>query len=170
MMKFVEVPRELESVFGEHAPGSRMYFKSGPQEEAGAWADAVFALVGPAVTRGAVSLYAPVGRAAVHKRLKEGRLTGFFYEITHRKRTLFGGSRDVRELDVALIPVSECQAWGQELTAIALVRGKVTQAELEGDIPDWHGEFLDWRVRESRRMARIGNKAKARSSPQKGTP
>ncbi len=166
-MKFVEIPEELESVFGEHPTGSRMYFKSGPQEEAGAWADAVFAVAGPAVTRGAVSLYAPVGRAAVHKRLKEGRLTGFFYEITHRKRTLFGGSRDVRELDVALIPVSECQAWGEELKAIALARGKVTRAELEGDIPDWHGEFLDWQVRESRRKARESDKGNARSLLQK---
>ena len=144
-----------------------MYFKSGPQEEAGAWADAVFALVGPAVTRGAVSLYVPVGRAAVHRRLKEGRLTGFFYEITHRKRTLFGGSKDVRELDVVLIPVSECQGWAEELKGVAVARGIVTRAELEGDIPDWHGEFLDWYTRETRRKAREANRARPKE-PGKG--
>lgn len=137
-----------------------MYFKSGPQEQAGAWADAVFELFGPAVTRGAVSLYVPVGRAAVHKRLKEGRLTGFFYEITHRKRSLFGGSKDVRELDVVLIPVSECRAWAEEIKGVALARGIVTKEELEGDIPDWHGEFLEWHVREARRIAREAGRAK----------
>ena len=118
----------------------------------------MFALVGPAVTRGAVSLYVPVGRAAVHKRLKEGRLTGFFYEITHRKRSLFGGSKEVRELDVALIPVSECQGWADELKGVALARGIVTKAELEGDIPDWFGDFLDWKYREARRKARADSR------------
>ncbi len=84
-------------------------------------------------------MFAPVSRAAVHKRLKEGKLTCFLYHNSHRKRGLFGGKREIRESDMAYIPVSECKAWGKEIMERAIEKGLVTREELEGDKPDWHG-------------------------------
>jgi len=89
-------------------------------------------------------MYAPVSRAAVHKRLKEGKLTGFFFTITHRKRNLFGIDLSTRELALGYIPVSECKAWKAEIEQRAIEKGAVTRRELEGDKPDWHGSFLQW--------------------------
>lgn len=141
---YLAVPAELKAVFGEPVPGTRIYQREGPQEETSYWSDAVFSLAGPCVSPGGVSMYAPVTRAAVHKRLKEGKLTGFFFTITHRKRRLFGMDLSTRELALGYIPVSECKAWKAELEARAIEKGSVTRAELEGDKPDWHGDFLHW--------------------------
>lgn len=60
-------------------------------------------------------MFAPVTRAGVHKRLKEGRLTVFYFQITQITQTFWGKKRKVRETAYALIPVSECKAWGAEL-------------------------------------------------------
>ena len=35
-------------------------------------------------------MYCPVSRAAVYKRIKEGRLSIFLFHVTHRTTTLFG--------------------------------------------------------------------------------
>ncbi|WP_164976021.1 hypothetical protein [Oleiharenicola lentus] len=144
---FVVVPPELHKVFGEPIPGTHLYHKEGPQEEAGYWYDALFPVVGQCVSPGGVSMYAPVSRAAVHKRLKEGKLTGFFFHITHRKRNFFGVDLSTRELAIGCIPISECKAWKAELEQRAIEQGVVTEKELRGDKPDWHGDFLNWNSR-----------------------
>jgi hypothetical protein len=141
---YLNIPEELQKVFGSPVPGTRIYQKVGPQEEISYWADAVFSFAGQCVSPGGVSMYAPVSRAAVHKRLKEGKLTGFFFTITHRKRNLFGVDLSTRELAVGYIPVSECKAWRTEIERRAIEQGSVTRRELEGDEPDWHGDFLRW--------------------------
>lgn len=141
---FVVVPPELCAAFGERVSGSRIYRKAGPQEEISYWQDAVFQLCGNAVSPGGAAGYAQVSRAAIHKRMKEGKLTCFLFDISHRKRNLFGVSKSVREMAVALIPVSECKAWAEELKQRAISQGIVTEKELSGDAPDWHGDFLAW--------------------------
>jgi hypothetical protein len=103
-------------------------------------------------------MYAPVSRAAVHKRLKEGKLTGFFFTVTLKKRNLFGLDLSTRELAYGYIPVSECKAWRAEIERRAIERGLVTREELEGDKPDWHGDFLFWKSRWAKQQA---TKAKA---------
>jgi hypothetical protein len=56
---------------------------------------------------------------------------------------------------MAMIPVSECKAWGREIEARAIQMGFVTREELEGDKPDWHGQFMDpdsrWEKRQTRK-------------------
>lgn len=158
---FVKVPENLHSVFGEPVPGTHLYNKEGPQEETSYWTDAVFTVAGPCVSPGGVSIYAPVSRAAVHKRLKEGKLTGFFFNVTHRKRNFFGVDLSTRELAYGYIPISECKAWKAEIEKRALEQGMVTQKELEGDKPDWHGSFLVWNsswIRAQKRKAAEGKK------------
>jgi hypothetical protein len=60
-------------------------------------------------------MFAPVTRAGIHKRLKEGRLTAFYFQATEIRRTIFGHKRKGRQTAYALIPVAECKAWGKEL-------------------------------------------------------
>jgi hypothetical protein len=105
-------------------------------------------------------MYAPVSRAAVHKRLKEGKLTGFFYHVTHRKRNFFGLDLSTRELAIGFIPVSECKAWKAEIEQRAIEQGVVTEKELSGDKPDWHGHFLDWNSRWTKEQARKAKEGK----------
>ena len=158
---FIVVPEKLHSVFGAPVPGTHLYQKEGPQEETSYWTDAVFSVAGPCVSPGGVMMYAPVSRAAVHKRLKEGKLTGFFFTITHRKRNFFGLDLSTRELALGYIPISECKAWKAELEKRAIDQGAVTRKELDGDKPDWHGDFLFWNSRwakEQERKAKEGKK------------
>ncbi len=157
---FVNVPSELHRVVGEPIRGTRMYRKTGPQEEIGYWQDAIFSICDDAVSPGGCIGYVSVSRAAVHKRMKEGKLTCFLFDITHRKRNLFGVTKQVRELAVALIPVSECKAWQKELEQRAIDQGLVTEEELEGDKPDWHGEFLDWNSRWQKQQASKAKESK----------
>lgn len=157
---FVNVPEELYAVFGKPIPGTHLFHREGPQEETSYWSDAIFDLCGPCVSPGGVSLYAPVSRPAVHKRLKEGKLTGFFFHITHRKRNFFGFDLSTRELAIGYIPVSECKAWKAEIERRAIEQGVVTAKELQGDKPDWHGDFLHWNSRWAREQLRKAKEGK----------
>jgi hypothetical protein len=110
----VTVPDALRRLVGDPAEGTRCYYTSGPEAEAGAWFDAIAELFN-CVSPGCVSMFAPVTRAGIHKRLKEGRLTAFYFQVTEVRRTIFGQKRKGRQTAYALIPVTECKAWGQEL-------------------------------------------------------
>ena len=138
------VPEELLPVLGEQVPRTRMYRKSGPEDQLAAWSDVVFRAVGPCVSPGGAAMRVGVSRAAVHQRLKEGRLAGFFYYSTKARRTLFGGKHQKRTLKVGFIPVSDCNTWRKELEERAIERGVVTREELEGNRPDWTETFLEW--------------------------
>ena len=67
------------------------------------------------VSPGGVSMFAPVSRAAVHKRLKEGRITAFCFHVVHDEKTFFGTTRKAKERPYIYIPISECKAWAKEL-------------------------------------------------------
>ena len=142
---FVEIPKELEEFIGKPDPGTRMYRRDGSQEESAVWFDVLTELIGPSVSPGGVGMYCPVSRAAVYKRIKEGKLSIFLFHVTHRATTLFGKNKILRDRPYGYIPASEARAWREELEQRALSRGTVTEEELEGAKPDWHGEFLDWR-------------------------
>ena len=155
---FVQVTAELHAAIGEPHLGTRIYRKTGPQEELSFWYDLISQRFGDLVSPGGVSMFAPVSRAAVHKRMKEGNLTCFLYDVEFRKRNLFGISKKVREQDVSLVPVSECKAWGLEIEKRAIEQGFVTREELEGDKPDWHGLFLQPDSRWAKEQAKKGKR------------
>jgi hypothetical protein len=136
LFPYVEPPKKLLKVIGEPDEGSRCYYAEGSEQEAGAWFDAIsehFRCVSP----GGVSMFAPVTRAAVHKRLKEGRLTAFFFTVTEIKKTIFGQKRKVRETPYGLIPVDECKAWARELED----REKSIE-EIRESVQDGDADFL----------------------------
>jgi hypothetical protein len=94
------------------------------------------------VSPGGVGMFAGVSRPAVHKRLKEGKLTAFSFHVTRATQSIFGYQKKIKQLPYMYIPVSECKAWGAELKS----RPDRREAMLEaagGPKPDWQGEFLD---------------------------
>lgn len=144
---FVQIPAEALTFIGERDGTSHVYRKEGSQEESAAWFDALHEIIGQSVSPGGVGMYCPVSRAAVYKRIKEGKLSLFLFHVTRRKTALFGGKKVVRESPYGFIPVSEARAWRKELEDRAIAQGNVTIEELEGAKPDWHGDFLDWQSR-----------------------
>jgi hypothetical protein len=147
---FVRIPAELEPIIGKREAGTHMYRRDGSQEESAAWFEMLTEIIGPSVSPGGVGMYCPVSRAAVYKRIKEGKLSIFLFHVTHRKTTLFGKNKILRDNPYGYIPVSEAKAWRQELEQRAIEQGRITAEELEGAKPDWHGEFLQWRNEKER--------------------
>ena len=142
---FVNLPPEVEPLIGTRDEGTRIYRKDGSQEESAAWFDLLTEIIGPSVSPGGVGMYCPVSRAAVYKRIKEGRLSIFLFHVTHRTTTLFGKNKIARDNPYGYVPVSEARAWREELEERAVRIGAVTTEELEGAKPDWHGDFLQWK-------------------------
>lgn len=138
---FVEIPDDLKHVFGEALPNTRLYERDGSEEEAGAWFEALTAVAGSTVSPGGGSMFAPVSRPAVHKRIKEGNLTAFYFYVKSTRKGLFGKQRKSRETPLVYIPTLELKAWGKELEERMLRLGKVSQEELEEAKPDWPEEF-----------------------------
>jgi hypothetical protein len=147
---FVEIPDELEAIVGKRKPGTRIYRRDGSQEESSVWFDLLTEIIGPSVSPGGVGMYCPVSRAAVYKRIKEGKLSIFLFHVTYRKTTLFGKNKILRDHPYGYIPASEARAWREELEERALSQGTITAEELEGAKPDWHGEFLSWQNKHDR--------------------
>jgi hypothetical protein len=141
--RYLEIPASLKPFIGEPDPDTRIYRREGSDEESGPWFDALGEhLPGEGfVSPGGVMMYAPVSRAAVHKRLKEGKMTAFCFHVVEAKRSLFVYQKKLKQLPYVYIPVSECKAWGEELKT----RPDRKEAYLEavgGDKPDREGEFL----------------------------
>jgi hypothetical protein len=147
---FVEIPRELERIVGKREPGTRIYRRDGSQEESSVWFDLLTEIIGPSVSPGGVGMYCPVSRAAVYKRIKEGKLSIFLFHVTSRKTTLFGKNKILRDNPYGYVPASEARAWRKELEERALRQGAITEEELEGARPDWSEDFLQWRVKRER--------------------
>ena len=115
---FVEIPENFKVTIGDPDEGTRIYRQYGTETDIEEWFDAIFEICqgDGSVSPGGVSMYAKVSRPAVHKRLREGRLTGFMFHIIkngkffkNRKKLEDGG------LPYICIPVSECKAWAKEM-------------------------------------------------------
>jgi hypothetical protein len=115
---FVEIPEMLRSSLGDQDLGTRVFRAYGSEEDCTKWFDAVLKICSGegSVSPGGVSMYAGVSRPAVHKRLKEGRLTGFFFYLLEAGK-LFKDRKKMSEggRPYIYIPVSECKAWAGEL-------------------------------------------------------
>lgn len=119
---FINVPDILRPLIGDPEPeGTRMYHRFGTEDEMSEWFDAVIKICKPegSVSPGGAAGYARVSRAGVHKRLKEGRLTAFRFNIIKDSR-LFKNKKVLAEgrTPYTYIPVSECKAWRSELERI----------------------------------------------------
>jgi hypothetical protein len=154
----VRIPNHVRDVIGEPDPKhSRLFRASGDEGAYRKWWDTIAGtwrrgLMSP----GGAAMQAGVSRAAVHKALKEGRLTGFVFHVEQVKKAPLGLGRSRRVLRATpylYIPVAECRAWGEYLLAAMrqeVERGTAAeevatkwQRELDGERPDFTGFFID---------------------------
>lgn len=147
---YIQVPAEIEHIFGPKDEGTRIYRTDGNEAENAIWFEAVNEVAGSVVSPGGAGMFAPVSRAAVHERMKEGKLTAFFFTVKRESTNIMGRPRESRGTPFIFIPVSELKAWAEEIKERAIKRGKVTREELEGEKPDWEGDFLKWRNKDKR--------------------
>lgn len=141
---YLVIPDRLKPIVGEPDPGTRIYRKEGSDDEVGPWYEAICECFpdDSFVSPGGVGMFAGVSRPAVHKRLKDGKLTAFLFHVTSAAQSIFGYQKKIKLSPYGYIPVSECKAWDEELKK----RPDRREAYLEskgGPKPDWEGEFLD---------------------------
>ena len=140
---YVEIKPVLKRVIGEKVPETRMYNAAGTQKDYVAWFDAITLHVGPCVSPGGAAARAHVTRAAVYKRMKEGRITAFLFHAPEDNKDLPKLLRIFRAPDIpyCYIPVSECQAWGDAMKERADLR---EEALRDGeDKKNWDDKFLE---------------------------
>lgn len=153
------VPEESFPFVGYPVPGTRMFRKDAPDAEMEYWWDAICSLTdGQVVSPGGAPMFAPVSRAAVHKRIKDGKLTAFFFYPTTEKRSFFGQTKTKRKSPYGYIVVDELKLWGKELKERAIRQGAISREELEGEKPDWLGEFYEWNCERQRKRGKDGEK------------
>jgi hypothetical protein len=141
---YLVIPDRLKPIVGEPDPGTRIYRIEGSDAQAGPWYDAICECFpdDSFVSPGGVGMFAGVSRPAVHKRLKQGKLTAFMFHVTRAEQSIFGYQKKIKQFPYGYIPASECKAWGEELKS----RPDRREAMLEaagGPKPDWRAEFLD---------------------------
>ena len=114
---FIEVPKDLRRIVGEPTPGTRAYRREGTHAECGQWIEdlGLYFKGDVGISPAGVTMFVPVQRAAVHKRIKEGKLTAFFFYITNVESTFFGTKRKVKLRPYILLSMSECKAWVAEM-------------------------------------------------------
>jgi hypothetical protein len=114
---FIEVPTELLPIVGKPTPGTRAYRREGTFKECGEWFEALAEHYKGDVglSSGGVIMFVPVSRAGVYKRIMAGKLTAFFFYVTHEETRPFGAKRMAKERPFILVSVSECKAWAAEM-------------------------------------------------------
>jgi hypothetical protein len=114
---FIEVPKDLRRIVGEPTPGTRAYRQEGTHKKCGEWFEALgeYYKGDVGLSPSGVAMFVPVSRAGVHKRIKEGKLTAFFFYITREEPTLFGAKRKAKQRPYIVVSVSECKAWAAEM-------------------------------------------------------
>lgn len=152
-IKYIEIPDKYQEIIGTPDPGTRLYRAFGSQDEFSLWSDAVFDICsGSAVSPGGASLYVHATRAGVHKRLKEGRLTGFLFNIISDSKFIKGRKKlDNSGRSYCYIPYSECVAWAHDLKEREQDHLDDVLKEARGTKADWDDSFTeapkDWRKR-----------------------
>ena len=152
----VKIPPELAPIIGTRDGPSHVWRQSGSEEDCSAWFEALSECVGRCVSPGGVGMYCPVSRAAVHRRVKDGKLSMFLFHVTESKSGLFRRGREVRRTPYAYIPTSEAKAWKMEFDKRAVRQEEITREDLEGTKPDWSGQFMQWDSRWRKEQLEIG--------------
>lgn len=140
---FVEVSLKQHAFTGQPDKGTRIYRAEGTMEDIRAWFESITDAFGVMVSPGGVTMFAPVSRAAVYKRLKQGNLTGFAFHIVKKSTSIFGRPRVHRESPYFYVPVSECRAWGDLLKSQADEQIAVAEATAK----DLDPSFLQYKRR-----------------------
>lgn len=135
------VTDKLQWIAGDYDYETRSYHKHGEEGEVGYWYQALTEHVGPLVTPGMVNMYVPVTRTAVHRRLKSGGLTSFYFHSKPAKEGLFAGKKEPRESPFLFIPARECRWWAEEIKTKKARLGQIELPEIDESEPEWHVAF-----------------------------
>jgi len=100
---------------GVCASGSLAYRREGDLEEAADWFEAINEVAGPVLPPNGVLMFVPVTRAAVHKRLKEGRLASFSFQVVSSDSDFYQRIDVDRAKPFVFVPVGACKEWAEEL-------------------------------------------------------
>ena len=138
---YVEIQEKFKDLVGEPDKGTRMYRVYGREEDFANWYDIVNEICKEdgCVGIGHAGMYSKVSRPAVHKRLKEGRLTAFcFHRVEEGK--FFKGRKKLSDggFPSMFIPVSECKAWAEKLKS----RKDRQEALKDNEEGSWNDRFL----------------------------
>jgi hypothetical protein len=152
-MQYVEISPDLHPYLGKPKPTTRIYQQSGAQEETGRWFDAVTAAVGPTISLGAVQLYCPVSRSALHERMDRGRLTVFEFTVTERRTNFLGINKTIRKEPFSYVPVSECRSWRKDIEERAREKG-MTEREMTRANASLYDELDDQVIEKERNNKR----------------
>jgi len=107
----VRIPKELYKLFGKPLPGTLIYYTEGMFEDVEEWYRGLQEIVGDVVSVPNVTMFVPVSRNMVHKRIKMGKLSCFQYSISNREKAVLSKNPYVREMPHAFVPVVECEMW-----------------------------------------------------------
>jgi len=137
------IPADLFPIIGKLDENPRSYHAYGELGEVSYWYEALTKVIGPLVTPGAISMYVPVSRTAIGKRIKEARFTVFNFHAKPATKGLFVNKKEKRERPYVYVPVSECKAWRSEIEAKLIRTGQATIEEIDDEKPDWYDGFYN---------------------------
>ena len=137
------IPSELSPIVGKFDEKTRSYHAYGEIGEVSYWYEALTKVIGPLVTPGAISMYVPVSRTAIGKRIKEARSTVFNFHAKPATKGLFVNKKEKRERPYVYVPVSECKAWRSEIEAKLIRTGQATVEEIDDEKPHWYDGFCN---------------------------
>ena len=129
---------EKRKVFGVPLDGTRIYYRRGNLKEYALWMNTLFKAFGGQgyLGPGLVPQLVSVSRSAVYKRIAEGRLTVFCFELLTPLSKIAGHGHATElstfHLQNGLVTYTELMAWAEE---IKRKKGKISPI-LEGQIGD----------------------------------
>ena len=114
---FIEVPKELRPIVGQPTPGTRAYRREGTFKECGEWLEKLgeYYKGDVGLSTNSVVLFVPASRASVYKRIRDGKLTAFFFYVTREETRMFGAKRQAKDRPFIVVSISECKAWAEEM-------------------------------------------------------
>lgn len=136
----VLVPPEVLPIIGERVEETRMYVKWGSGEDFANYMNFLGETYGGLVSPGGAAQIAGVSRAAVHKRMKAGKLTAFLFHTSIKRK-------NAKVTPFCHIPVIEVKAWRQEIVE----RTETRMDALSIKKKDWNQDFLTKSIREAKR-------------------
>jgi len=138
---FSIVSDKLQWIAGEYDYETNSYHKNGHEGEVGYWFETLTKHLGPLLAPGMVNMYVPVTRTAVHRRIKSGGLTTFYFHSTPATEGLFHGKKEPRESPFVFVPSRECRWWAEEIKAKKARLGQLEVEQFGDPGPDWYEAF-----------------------------
>ncbi len=132
----VIVPDEALPVLGKQVEGTRMYEQWGSGEDLMHYFNFITDTYGGTVSPGGAAETVGVTRAAVHNRMKAGKLTAFLFYTSMEKHS-------ARSLPYVHIPMIELMEWRKEIVE----RTESRMEALSIKRKDWDDSFMAKRVR-----------------------